>query len=57
MKRGIQHMAAMRLEDEENARWKHCMIEHDGTLAQFEMKIFKPFTSCLERQVNKTIHI
>ena len=25
---GLEHMAALRLEDQDNALWRHCMIEH-----------------------------
>ena len=35
-----------RLEDKENALWKHCVIQHDGMRAEFEMKMLKTFNSC-----------
>ena len=55
--RGLEHLAALRLEDEENAMWKHCLIEHDGSVAEFEMKMLRSFKSCLERQVNEAVRI
>ena len=36
--RGKQHQNALRLEDEENALWKHCLVEHNGMEAKFSMK-------------------
>ena len=55
--RGLEHLAALRLEDEENAMWKHCLVQHDGIKAEFEMKILRTFNSCLERQVNEAVRI
>ena len=55
--RGLEHLAALRLQDEENAMWKHCLVEHDGREAEFEMKILRTFKSCLDRQVNKAVRI
>ena len=37
--------------------WKHCLIEHDGSVAEFEMKMLRSFKSCLERQVNEAVRI
>ena len=37
--RGLEHLAALRLEDEENAMWKHCVVQHGGVEAEFEMKM------------------
>ena len=55
--RGLEHIAALRLEDEENALWKHCLVEHGGFKAEFEMKCLRSFNSCLERQVNEAVRI
>ena len=33
--RGLELMTAQRLEDEENAMWKHCVVVHDGNRAEF----------------------
>ena len=55
--RGLEHLAALRLEDEENAMWKHCVVQHGGVEAEFEMKILRSFNSCLERQVNEAVRI
>ena len=32
--RGKEHLDALRLEDEENPLWKHCLIEHGGVKAE-----------------------
>ena len=45
--RGKQHQAALRLEDENNALWKHCLVEHDGRKAEFSMKQTNVFKTCL----------
>ena len=37
--------------------WKHCLIEHDGSVAEFEMKMLRSFKSCLERQMNEAVRI
>ena len=36
--RGKEHHDALRLEDDQNPLWKHCLVEHGGTSAQFSMK-------------------
>ena len=55
--RGKQHTAALRLEDEENALWKHCLVEHGGEKVNFSMKQTNVFKSCLVRQVNEAVRI
>ena len=55
--RGLEHLAALRLEDEENAMWKHCVVQHGGVEAEFEMKMLRSCNSCLERQVNEAVRI
>ena len=55
--RGKQHQAASRLEDENNALWKHCLVEHDGRKAEFSMKQTNVFKTCLVRQVNEAVRI
>ena len=37
--RVVEHLSALRLEDEENTLWKHCQITHDGTQAEFSMTV------------------
>ena len=54
---GLEHLAALRLQDEENAMWKHSLVEHDRREAEFEMKILRTFKSCLDQQVNKAVRI
>ena len=55
--RGRQHMDGLRLKDEENALWKHCVVEHNGNLAEFLMKSIGVFSSCLARQINEAVII
>ena len=55
--RGRQHLDALRLEDEENALWKHCLVEHNGLKAEFSMKALGTFFSCLVRQINEAVRI
>ena len=55
--RGKQHQNALRLKDDENALWKHCLVEHDGIEAEFSMKQTNVFQSCLTRQVNEAVRI
>ena len=55
--RGKQHEDGLRLEDEENPLWKHCLVEHEGRKAEFSMKQTNVFRSCLVRQVNKAVRI
>merc|ERR1712016_50216 len=37
--RGGEHRAACRLKNEENALYKHCLLEHGGMQAEFSMKV------------------
>ena len=32
--RGMEHQDALRLEDEENALWKYCLVQHSGIKAE-----------------------
>ena len=50
-------MSGLRLEDEGNALWKHCLVEHGGIKAEFTMKQTNVFHSCLVRQVNEAVRI
>ena len=47
----------MRLKDENNALWKHCVLEHWGVNQKFKMKCLGGSRSCLERQVNEAVRI
>ena len=55
--RGKEHLDALRLEDEENPLWKHCLVEHGGVKAVFSMKVVGRLYSCLVRQVNEAVRI
>ena len=45
--RGGEHRATFRLKNEENAWYKHCLLEHDGMQAEF--------SSCLVMQANEAV--
>ena len=55
--RGIEHLDALRMEDGENALWKHCEIEHGGRRAEFSMRILRIHRTPLVRQVNEAVRI
>ena len=55
--RGGEHRAACRLKNEENALYKHCLLEHGGMQAEFSMRVSGRFSSCLVRQVNEAVRI
>ena len=55
--RGLLHLDALRLEDEKNAHWKHCQLEHNSIQAEFKMTVLWSFAGFFERQVNETVRI
>ena len=55
--RGKEHLDALRLENEDNALWKHCLVQHNGEKAVFSMKVLGVFYTCLVRQVNEGVRI
>ena len=55
--RGCEHEDALRLKDQENALYKHCVLEHGGRRADFSMRALGSFQGCLERQVNEAVRI
>ena len=55
--RGKEQADGLRLESEENALWKHCMIEHEGQHVDFSMKVLESFQSAMARQVNEGVRI
>ena len=55
--RGLDHLDALRLKNEESPLWKHCVLEHHRENANFSMRALRSFTSCLVRQVNEAVGI
>ena len=55
--RRSEHLAALRLEDSENALWKHCQVDHNGVRAEFSMTVVKIHRTALVRQVNEAVRI
>ena len=47
----------MRLGDQNNALYKHCVLEHGGAKAEFSMRALASYQSCLVRQVNEAVRI
>ena len=47
----------MRLKDENNDLWKHCLLEHGGEKQKFKIKGLGGSRSCLERQANESVRI
>ena len=54
---GIEHLDALRLEDGDNALWKHCQVDHEGIRAEFSMKVLNVHRTALVRQVNEAVRI
>ena len=55
--RGMEHLDALRLQDEENALWKHCLVVQDGIEAQFSMQVVGVYRTPLVRQVDESVRI
>ena len=55
--RGCEHEDAVRLGDQDNALYKHCVREHGGAKAEFSMRALASYQSCLVRQVNEAVRI
>ena len=47
----------MRLEEEDNALWKHCTVEHESEHVEFSMEVLQSFHSSMARQVNEGVRI
>ena len=45
------------MEEEDNALWKHCQLEHGGEKVEFSMKVLGSFQSSMARQVNEGVRI
>ena len=55
--RGKEQWSWLRLEQEDNALWKHCTVEHDGEHVEFSMEVLQSFHSSMARQVNEGVRI
>ena len=55
--RGKEQTDGLRLKNEENALWKHCMVEHESQHVNFSMKVLESFQSSMARQVNEGVRI
>ena len=50
-------MNSLRLEDQYNALWKHCLVEHGGEKAELAMTVVGVHRTPLVRQVNEAVRI
>ena len=55
--RRLEHEDALRMEDEANALWKHCVVQHQGVKAEFSMTVTGVHRTPLVRQVNEAVRI
>ena len=55
--RGKEQAGGLRMEEEDNALWKHCQLEHGGEKVEFSMKVLGSFQSSMARQVNEGVRI
>ena len=55
--RGLEHMADLKNKKEESPLWKHCVLEHEGVIQEFQMRALGGFRSCLARQTNEAVRI
>ena len=55
--RGLEHMAGLSNEKDDNPLWKHCEIQHDGRKVAFKMVCLRSFKTAYLRQVNEGVRI
>ena len=55
--RGLEHMQGLRTRSHKSPLWKHCILEHGGEEADFNMEVVTSHSSCLDRQVNEMVRI
>ena len=55
--RGKEQAGGLRLEEEDNALWKHCRMEHNSEKVEFSMKVLGSFQTAMARQVNEGVRI
>ena len=55
--RGLEHQADLRNKVQDSPLWKHCLLEHEGQVQTFKMRVLRCFTSCLDRLCNEAVRI
>ena len=55
--RGLEHIAGLNNEKDDNPLWKHCQIQHDGRKVDFKMICLKSFKTAFMRQINEGVRI
>ena len=55
--RGLEHVAGLSNEKDDNPLWKHCEIQHNGRKVAFKMVCLRSFKTAYLRQVNEGVRI
>ena len=55
--RGLEHLAGLSSEKDDNPLWKHCEIQHNGQKVAFKMVCLRSFKTAYMRQVNEGVRI
>ena len=55
--RGREHLEGLESQDDDNALWKHCALQHDGRKVKFMMKVLRSHKSPLTRQIHESVEI
>ena len=55
--RGLEHLAGLKNEKDDNPLWKHCQIQRNGRKVEFKMKCLNSFKTAFMRQVNEGVRI
>ena len=55
--RGLEHLAGLSNDKDDNPLWKHCEIQHNGRKVSFKMICLSSFKTAYLRQVNEGVRI
>ena len=55
--RGLEHQDSLRLRNEGNALYKHCVVQHEGRKVDFLMEVTGTFRHNIERQANEGVRV
>ena len=55
--RGIEHVAGLEKEKDDNPLWKHCQLQHGGQQVKFRMVCLKSFKTAFMQQINEGVRI
>ena len=54
---GLEHLAGLSSEKDDNPLWNHCQIQHNGQKVAFRMICLRSFKTAYMRQVNEGVRI